>query len=359
MPAHHTNKTNIGHGIELIMKGIKPDRPLVWYWGAVPAFAVKDAGYGAEVAYNDPERAFLAQTRAIEIYDIDNIPIIAVGGASDLTWAFGGKIKWPSGRYEMAPVPVHYPVADERGAKILSVPEDIDSTGPIPLYRDFSDLQKLHGLPVTIFITSPLEGARSLCGPEKLMRWMIKRPDLFARLMAIATEYSIRIARLWARRYDPRRIMVYLTAPTSSSQMISPVQFEKFVFPFQKELHEKILDAGINTIFCHICGDHNLNMPYWARIPMGENGIVSIGHEVDISRAVEYFGQKSVIAGNIEPAAILQSSPEEVYHLCIAALEKGGKARRGHILMPGCGLPPQVKSKNLHMLKKAVTEYFT
>ena len=89
---------------------------------------------------------------------------------------------------------------------------------------------------------------------------------------------------------------------------------------------------------------------------MGENGIVSIGHEVDISETIEYFGRKIVIAGNIEPAVILEGSAEEVYQLCREALEKGRKAQGGHILMAGCGLPPQVKPYNLYMMKKAVME---
>ena len=325
----HKDKTKIGYRIRLIMNGRKPDRPLVWFWGAVPAFAVKYAGYGADVAYNDPKKSFRAQIQAIEIYGTDNIPIIAVGGASDLTWVFGGKIRWPSGEYEMAPIVERYPIEKEIEVKDISLPEDIHSSGPIPLYKNFSDLQKQNGLPITIFITSPLEGARSLCNPEKLMRWIIKYPELSERLMRVACDYSVRVVRLWAKRYNPEDIMVYLTAPTSSNQMISPSQFKKFVFPFQKELHEKILDTGINTIFCHICGDHNLNLPYWAGIPMGENGIVSIGHEVDIRDAVEYFGRKSVIAGNIEPAIILSGNPEEVLQLCRIALEKGKNALRG------------------------------
>ena len=347
----------IGERLKRLLTGEKPDRPLVWLWGAVPAFAVQNAGYPKEVAYNDPEKAFQAQLWAAEMFGIDNAPSFAPGGASDVTWAFGGEIKWPTGEYDMAPVATRHPVETEAAVADLRMPDDITTAGPMPLYLRFAELQKAHGLPHNLFLTSPQEGARSLCGPELLMRWMIKRPELSHRLLRLATDYSIAVVRLWVRRYDPKQTLVYLTAPTASNQMISPKLFEKFVLPYQKELHEEILATEINTIFCHICGEHNRNLPFWSQIPMGNPGIVSVGHEIDIETAVEVFGEHSVIAGNVEPAVVHLGTPEQVYDLCIDVLEKGRHAPWGQIMMAGCGLPPQVPPYNQYMFIKAVADF--
>jgi uroporphyrinogen decarboxylase len=129
------------------------------------------------------------------------------------------------------------------------------------------------------------------------------------------------------------------------------------VLPYQIELHEKILQAGVRHIYCHICGEQNKNLSLWSKIPMGNPGIVSFGHEVKIETAVKFFGQDCIVAGNIEPAVIHMGQPEEVYRLSMAALAQGSRSPRGYILMPGCGTPPNVPPRNLLMLKKAAADF--
>ncbi len=351
--------TEIGNRLRDLLSGKSTNRPLVWLWGAVPAFAVENAGYPVAAAYNDPQKAFDAQMEIIPRFGEDGIPRMAVGGASDVTWAFGGQIKWPEGEYDMAPIATRHPVNSEAEVKTLSLPQDVATAGPLPLYLDFARRCHKNNLPVFPFITSPIEGARSLCGPELLMRWMVKQPGLVHRLLRLATDYSVAVVRLFAATFPAADILTYLAAPTASNQMLSPRFFESFVLPYQKELHEEILRTGIQHIYCHICGEHNRNLPLWQQIPMGDPGIVSFGHEVAIATAVEFFGQDCIIAGNIEPAVIHLGNPDEVYRLCLDALAQGSKSPRGHILMPGCGIPPGVPAENLLMLKKAVEDFVT
>ena len=47
----------------------------------------------------------------------------------------------------------------------------------------------------------------------------------------------------------------------------------------------------------------------------------------------------------------------QIYRLCMAALAQGNQAPRGYILMPGCGIPPNVPTQNLLMLKKAASDF--
>ena len=71
--------------------------------------------------------------------------------------------------------------------------------------------------------------------------------------------------------------------------MIGPKHFEEFALPYIKEYNEKVLDLGFKTIFVHLCGEQNANLPFWAEIPMGDPGIISIGHEVELETAAKYF----------------------------------------------------------------------
>ncbi len=343
----------IGENFKKLLAGKGPGRPLVWLYGAVPSFAVQNVGYDPVTAYNDPEKAFDAQVKTIAMYGTDGIPRMAVGGASDVTWAFGGKIRWPTGEFDMAPVALRHPVNSEQDAMSVKLPADISTAGPMPLYLAMARLQRDNGFPVFPFVTSPIEGARSICGPEFLMRWMLKKPELAHRMLRLATDYSVAVVRYFARAFPRSDQLIYVAAPTASNQMISPKLFETFVLPYQYELHTETLAAGIGHIYCHICGEQNKNLPLWQQIPMGDPGIVSFGHEVDLVDAVACFGDKCIVAGNVEPAVIHLGPAREVYRLSCEALEKGRKSPRGFILMPGCGIPPNVPPYHLYMLKKA------
>jgi uroporphyrinogen-III decarboxylase len=41
----------------------------------------------------------------------------------------------------------------------------------------------------------------------------------------------------------------------------------------------------------------------------------------------------------------------------MAALAQGSQAPRGYILMPGCGIPPNIPAENLLILKKAAADF--
>ena len=114
---------------------------------------------------------------------------------------------------------------------------------------------------------------------------------------------------------------------------------------------------SIKFLLCHICGEQNLNLPYWAQMPMGNPAIISIGKEINITTAIEYFGKTAVIAGNIEPAMLQTGTPREVYELCRQAIENGKNGPRGYILMPGCELPVNTPPFNLFIMKKAIDDF--
>jgi len=113
---------------------------------------------------------------------------------------------------------------------------------------------------------------------------------------------------------------------------------------------------GVKHINTHICGEQNLNLPYWAEIPMGNPGIISIGHEVDLDTASKYFPDH-IIVGNVEPALIQTGKPEEVYELSRICIEKGKKHPGGFALAPGCELPPMAPPYNVWMMRKAINDF--
>ncbi len=343
--------------VNALLSGQQVDRVPVWLWLISSPFAARNVGYTVASSYCDPEKSFWAQLWTQEMYSSDDIPRPAFGGAVNGTWTFGGEIKWPESQYEQAPSVIRYPVESEEEAWELKLPEDIKTAGPVPLFMQFAKLQEKFGFPISIHCDAPLETARSICGLETLSHWLIKKPEVVHRLLRLATDYQLEVVRYWVDTFTPEHILLQTVAPTSSNQVISPKHFETFFFPYQKELHEKALAMGIKHILCHICGEQNQNLPYWAQIPMGNPGIASFGYEVDLAVAMRYFGDTCIIAGNIDPPTIQTGTNQQVYELCKQAIEKAKYAPRGFILMPGCSLPPMAPPYNVYMMKKAASEF--
>jgi uroporphyrinogen decarboxylase len=78
---------------------------------------------------------------------------------------------------------------------------------------------------------------------------------------------------------------------------------------------------------------------------------------VDLTTAIKYFGDTSIVAGNIDPAVIQTGSPQRIYELCCQAIEKAKHAPRGFILMPGFELSPMTPPYNVYAMKKAINDF--
>jgi len=68
------------------------------------------------------------------------------------------------------------------------------------------------------------------------------------------------------------------------------------------------------------------------------------------------MGHSCIIAGNIEPALLQNSTPQEVYDICVTTIEKGRRAPLGFILMPGCSTPPYTPPDNMRAMLRAAVD---
>lgn len=339
-----------------IMRGEKPDR--VPFSPFIFGFCAKNVGYPVSAVYEDPERSFWSQLWTAEQYGYDSGPLY--GYASYGGWEFGGEIKMPRSQWEQAPVVARHPVQSEEDVDELEVP-DPARAGSLPIQMEFSHIQAEVGVPITVQLCGLITVVGNICGVDTMCRWMIRKPELVHKLMRKAADHILSSAKLWVDTFGPERLAPFIGDATSSNQVISPQQFEEFALPYQKEVQEKILDMGVMSLFNHICGEQNLNLPYWRQIPHGRDGvpgILSFGHEVDLDKAIDMFGDDNIIAGNVEPRIIQNGSPHDVYDACVACLEKGMKAPNYRfMLMSGCDVPVQAPPYNIYTMKKAVLNH--
>ena len=320
-------------------------------------FSATNVGYPLGRMYSDPERSFWAQVWTQEQYGYEYMPIYnyAAYGA----WELGGKIKLPGSEYEQAPSITRYPVATEEDIERLEqtkLPE-VKSRGCIPLNLAFSKLQEAHEMPVVFLCGTPFTRAVNVCGTEVLLRWVLKKPKLAHRIIRVMTEHLVEVARYWVDSFGGENLIPYTGNPTESSQMLSPRHLQEFAIPYTRELNQQVLALGVKRFQFHVCGDQRLNLPYLAELPLGDPAIVSFGHEVDLTEAIKYFGEKAIIVGNVNPTAIQMKTPRDVYEEAHACIQKGMSAPRGFMLSQSCELPPKAPPYNVYTMKKAIDDF--
>jgi len=316
-------------------------------------FASRNVGYSLSSMYEEPEKSFWAQVWTNEMYGATYFTYYP-GGAFPAR-EFGGEVKMPEGQYSMAVSVLRPPVESEEDVWKLKIP-DVKTAVEMPFFMQFNKLQERYSFPITIVVGSTLTRLGYMCGIERLCKWMKRKPELVHRLCRLETDFVLAIVKYMIDLFGSERLIARNVTPTESNQIISPKAFEEFVLPYQREQYEKARAMGIKHFFTHICGEHNLNLPYWAQLSHGDPGIISIGHELDIEAVAKYF-PNDIILGNINPTIIQNGTPREVYEQAKVCIEKGKKCPGGFILGPGCELPVMAPPYNVWMLRKAVNDF--
>ena len=97
-------------------------------------------------------------------------------------------------------------------------------------------------------------------------------------------------------------------------------------------------------------------LPFWAKVPFGDPGIMSIGHEIALETAAHYFPDE-IIAGNLDPAIIQTGMPEEIYEATRINSEEGKKLPNGYIFSPGCEIPPMASREQIMAMTDAIHDH--
>ncbi len=303
--------------------------------------------------YDDAAVSLACQRNAMALYGHDGLVLHGwanAGGAE-----FGGDIEFPYRKYTGAPMMKKNPVQSEDDAWALAVPKDILAAGTMPVALEFSRLQYEMGMPVTVQVGSPLTWAGSVCGEERLMVWLIKKPDLVHHVLRVITDFILQKAEHWVKEFGAERIMAFDLC-IETNKLYSPKQFEAFGFPYIKEVHDRLTALGAAILLSHICGEQNKNLPLWSRLSYGRRGMISIGKEIALGAASAAFPE-CVIMGNVDPVTVQEGTPEEVRALCKSSIEEGKDHPGGYALMTGCEVPPQAPPVNVGQMVPACRDF--
>jgi uroporphyrinogen decarboxylase len=303
--------------------------------------------------YEDAERSLHAQLQSNEFFGFASPPVYAY--ATYGTWEFGGRLPFPSSELHETPTPPYYPLRSKEGVFELERP-DVRKAGMLPTAMRFSELQHERDLPISVQVGGVFTIAGGICGLENLCLWMLESPEVVHAMLREATEHLVEVIQLWVDTFGARCVTPHIWESLATQPIVSPAQFHDLVLPHARELNERVLTLGVPHILCHICGDQNRNLPYWAEIPMGDPGIVSVGSEADLEEVSSYF-PRHVIMGNLSPALLKKGTSDQVYEAAKTCIEKGKRHPGGFILAPGCELPPETPPSNVQAMMRAASDF--
>ena len=307
--------------------------------------------------YNIPEKAYDAVTRTTAEFGWQDLLIILY--ASEGAWEFGGEIRLPTGEFDQAPLITRHPVETEEDVDKLKVP-DVKTAGMVPLMMEVSKLEEKRGAPfIMCQAAGPWSMAGNIAGVDTIARWVIKKPELVHKFVQKILPFTVEKVRYWVDTFGADRVLpgVFGTA-TASNQLFSPKVVEEFVLPYQKQLCDEIHAMGIKHVFAHICGEQNLNLPYWSQLNFGDLSVVTFDHEVDIETGSKYFPDH-IIAGSIDCSIMEIGTPEEIYEATRKLIEQGRKLPNGSFMLApaDCGLSPKASIDNVWALMQAVSDF--
>jgi MtaA/CmuA family methyltransferase len=226
----------------------------------------------------------------------------------------------------------------------LAVLKPIDPLGGRRMHDRILAIESLKGRVgaekfVEGWIEGPCAEAADLRGINRLMLDFHDNPVFAEELFGFVVENAIACARAQiAAGAD------IIGVGDAAASLVGPRVYDKFVWPYEKELVDGIHAAG-GRVRLHICGNTRRILA-----GMGKLGceLVDLDYPVDLRQAREIMGPDQVLAGNIEPVGCLRNgTPDSVTEAVAKCHEEAGPR---YIVAAGCEVVRDTPIENLRAL---------
>ncbi len=256
--------------------------------------------------------------------------------------AFGCRIKPGDTK---SPPSVDSPAFQRLDGPLL--PPDLFQKGRFPVVQAaLRILKTLYGdqLPIYAGIAGPLTLTCYLFGVEKIMKGMIKTPEVILNLLRKVVDFSTQYAK---RLIESGGNVLVLNDPMASGDLISSRNFQQFLIPAYRRIREDVTVP----IILHICGNTNHLLAFLPET--GFEGFSFEGPAVAVRSARQAIGTRMALVGNISTTqTLLLGNPERVEEEVKAAVREGID-----LVAPSCGVPVQTPLSNLRAMASATRKY--
>jgi uroporphyrinogen decarboxylase len=289
--------------------------------------------------FTDGKLIARSQIKAYEIFNHD-ILMVEVGIAT-LAEACGCAVEYPDREAPWIKKPLLEKISD---ARYLEVP-DMKKAGHIPeMLKAINILKKEIGDEVYI-------NGRADQGPFSLAAELAGMNNFLLALGEEKNEEDIKMLMDYTRKVHLSYAIELAKAGSDFTSMgeslagpdvVSPLIYRKYAFPFEKEHIEQLNKRGI-PIASHICG--NVDSIIEDFISTGAN-IIEIDEKTDFKKAKKLSIGKCCILGIVSPRLLKMGSPGEVEKETIETLSIG-KEGYNFILGAGCAIPGSTPIENI------------
>ncbi len=125
--------------------------------------------------------------------------------------------------------------------------------------------------------------------------------------------------------------------------MYSPEMWNRFVWPYFKQLVEEVVDSGLIAIL-HLDSNWTRELNRFLELPKGKC-IMSLDGETDIFAAKMILGDHMCLMGDVPAAMLSMDTPDDVHRYCEKLINEIGPS--GFILQSGCDIPANAKLENV------------
>ncbi|MBT4518795.1 MAG: hypothetical protein HOC23_02220 [Halieaceae bacterium] len=144
------------------------------------------------------------------------------------------------------------------------------------------------------------------------------------------------------------------TEERAGGYFFSPKMFERFWWPYTRQIVEAMWEHGIVTLF-HLDTCWDKNLAYFKQLPRGSIALELDG-TTDLALAKEILNDHACLKGDVPAALLALGTPEEVASYCKEKIDIVG-AGGGYILGTGCSVPPNVKPENFRAMIDTAKNY--
>jgi hypothetical protein len=183
--------------------------------------------------------------------------------------------------------------------------------------------------------------------PEKVLAAMEAiTPGLIEA--AIGGQTMISQATRWGYRTN------FIGATRGSATFISPKMFEKFNWPYIKQIALALIDVGITPLF-HFDSDWTPMLEFFKDLPKGKC-VLELDSVTDIFKAKQVLAGHMCLMGDVPAALLTLGTPDQVTAYVKRLCEEVGDGG-GYILSSGCSVPVDAKPANLRAMLEAGNRY--
>lgn len=184
--------------------------------------------------------------------------------------------------------------------------------------------------------------ASDLRGINRLMLDFYDDPKFVRDLFEFVVELGLRFGRA---QIEAGADLIGVGDPAAS--LVGPNIYREFVWAYEKKLIDGLHEAG-GAVRLHICGNTKDILSDMGRLGCE---IVDIDSMVSVSQAREAMGPQQILAGGVDPVAVLQNGTPEAVRSAVSKCHAQAGLR--YIVAAGCEVPPDTPDENL----KALAEF--